>query len=86
MKKILVGLLCSAFLTSCAPAVQSAPVQPQVGTEQVVGLSLELEHKVYDPSLTSYTYFIRNDTAETERRIVAGSKGAGKCCLDRHCI
>ena len=53
MKKILVGLLCSAFLTSCAPAVQSAPVQPQVGTEQVVGLSLELEHKVYDPSLTS---------------------------------
>lgn len=65
MKKILVGLLCSAFLTSCAPAVQSAPVQPQVGTEQVVGLSLELEHKVYDPSLTSYTYFIRNDTAET---------------------
>ena len=65
MKKILVGLLCSAFLTSCAPAVQSAPVQPQVDAEQVVGLSLELEHKVYDPSLTSYTYFIRNDTAET---------------------
>ena len=34
MKKILVGLLCSAFLTSCAPAVQSAPVQPQVDAEQ----------------------------------------------------
>ena len=26
------------------------------------GLTMELEHDVYDPSLTSYTYFIHNDT------------------------
>ncbi len=29
------------------------------------GLTMELEHDVYDPSLTSYTYFMHNDTAET---------------------
>ena len=40
MKKILVGLLCSAFLTSCAPAVQSAPVQPQVGDGAGGGVEL----------------------------------------------
>lgn len=37
---------------------EEAPAAPE-------GLTMELEHGVYDPSLTTYTYMIRNDTDET---------------------
>lgn len=67
-------LAVSVLLTGCGSGEQELTEQAE-GQEQVgqpaelgpapEGLTMELEHEVYDPSLTSYTYFIYNDTAET---------------------
>lgn len=74
MKRGYAWLLAAALLlTGCAGGEQAAgePEAPEQ-TEQIVpaedlapapeGLTMELERQVYDPSLTSYTYFIYNST------------------------
>ena len=75
MKKLISILLIFLMLTACGAQEESAPVkenpppsepvQEETAPESDVELFLELEHPVYDPSLTWYTYFIRNATEET---------------------
>lgn len=74
MKRILPLLLALALLAGCGavtlpsdepvaparPELAETPYQPS-GT----GPFMELERETYDPSLTQYTYFIRNATEET---------------------
>ena len=58
------------LLAGCAGGEQETAAAPQ--TEQTIqeaaldpapeGLTMELEHETYDPSLTSYTYFVHNNT------------------------
>ena len=76
MRRGLTGLLAAILLLSgCAGGTQAAEqMEEPEQTEQVIPteepeaapeeLTMELEHEVYDPSLTSYTYFIRNNTEE----------------------
>lgn len=61
MKRLLIGILLLVLLTGCGGGA------PERGTDETggalppgAGLWMELEHSVYDPSLTSFTYFIRN--------------------------
>lgn len=78
MKRILpiIFMLC-LLLTACG-AGEPAPSQDAVGSgtlgqleekaaarEPGADVFLEMEHKVYDPSVSSYTYFITNGTEET---------------------
>ena len=75
MKKLISILLIFWLLTACGAQEESAPVkenpppsepvQEEPAPESDVELFLDLEHPVYDPSLTWYTYFIRNATEET---------------------
>ena len=71
MKKLIAILLIFLMLTACsaqkapAPAEEPAPPAEPVQEEAAPEVELFLEHPVYDPSLTRYTYFIRNDGAET---------------------
>ena len=75
MKKLFSMLLLILLLTACGaqkapapaeePAPPAGPVQEETVPETDVELFLELEHPVYDPSLTWYTYYIRNATEET---------------------
>ena len=73
MKKEWVWLLAAGvLLTGCAgggeqeTAGELLQAEPSVQEEALdpapEGLTMELEHEVYDPSLTSYTYFIHNNT------------------------
>ena len=73
MKKLLSVLLMLVLLTASGarqePAEENVPpaetVREDTPSEPVTGLTMELEHQVYDPSLTRYTYFIRNDSEKT---------------------
>ena len=75
MKKLLSVLLMLVLLTACGAQEEPAPVEEDVPPAENVqeeaplapgaGLFLELEHPDYDPSLTRYTYFVRNATEET---------------------
>lgn len=75
MKKLAVILLILLMLTACGAQEETAPVkenppsaepvQEETTPESDVELFLELEHPVYDPTLTRYTYFIRNDDTKT---------------------
>lgn len=73
MKKLISILLMLVLLTACGarqePAEENVPpaetVREDTPSEPVTGLTMELEHQVYDPSLTRYTYFIRNDSEKT---------------------
>lgn len=69
-------LAAGLLLTGCAGGGEQETAEKEVPqTEQTVqeealdpapeGLTMELEHEVYDPSLTSYTYFIYNNTDQT---------------------
>lgn len=78
MKRGWIWLLATCvLLTSCAGGGEQETAEPE-GPEQVEqtvpvedlapapeGLTMELEHDAYDPSLTSYTYLIYNGTDET---------------------
>lgn len=78
MKRGWIWLLATCvLLTSCAGGGEQETAEPE-GPEQVEqtvpvedlapapeGLTMELEHDAYDPSLTSYTYLIHNGTDET---------------------
>ena len=76
MKRLLSVMLILLLLTSCrtqeAPTItkpEPRPVQEEVEGETLPpeimapeGLTMEMEHAVYDPSVERYTYFVRNDT------------------------
>lgn len=73
MKKILLGLLLLLTLTACGGQSISEPPVPE-GDICVLakeappdrdGLHIFVEREVYDPSLTTFTYFIYNHTDET---------------------
>ena len=59
------------LLSGCGAGQEQEPQEPEQvpQTEESVtapeGLTMEMEHPVYDPSLDTYTYFICNDTDET---------------------
>lgn len=57
MKRVLAALLLSFLLTACG-----AETERQTPDSPGRDLVLEMEHEVYDPSLTRYTYFVRNGT------------------------
>lgn len=76
MKRVLPMMLAlTLLLTACGARQETAPMEetpklPETAQEakpQKPGaeLFLEMEREVYDPSLTSYTYFVRNGTDET---------------------
>ena len=75
MKKLLSVLLLILLLSACGAQQEPVPAEENVPPAENVqegtplapgaGLFLELEHPVYDPSLTWYTYYIRNATEET---------------------
>lgn len=58
------------LLSGCGAGQEEEPQEPEQvpQTEESVtapeGLTMEMEHPVYDPSLDTYTYFICNDTGE----------------------
>lgn len=76
MKRILMGTLLLALLTLTACG---RPAPPEVPEEEALrgvcglaeappgrrGWMVDMEREVYDPSLTTFTYFIRNETGET---------------------
>lgn len=71
MRRGWVWILAICLLLSGCGASGEQPVQepeetPKTETLESApeGLTMELEHAVYDPSLTSYTYLIHNDTGE----------------------
>lgn len=74
MKKLIPMLLAMALLAGCGavtlpsdePVAPARPEQAETPYQSPgAGLSMELERETYDPSLTQYTYFIRNATEET---------------------
>ena len=75
MKKLIAILLMFVMLTACGAQNETAPVEENIPPAETVqeempskpgaGLFLEMEHPVYDLSLTRYTYFVRNATEET---------------------
>ncbi len=75
MKKLLSVLLLILLLSACGAQQEPVPAEENVPPAENVqedtplapgaGLFLELEHPVYDPTLTRYTYFVRNATEET---------------------
>lgn len=76
MKNILTGALLLALLTLTACG---SPAPPEIPEEEALdglcdlreappgqrGWMLDMEREVYDPSLTTFTYFVRNETGET---------------------
>ena len=68
MKRWIPILLSLALLAGCgAEQPESLPPEEEPPAAEVpaAGLTLEMEHSCYDPSVDSYTYFVRNDTEET---------------------
>ena len=75
MKKLISMLLVFLMLTACGAQQEPAPVEENIPPAETArediplapgaGLFLELEHRVYDPSLTRYTCFVRNATEKT---------------------
>lgn len=72
MKRLFTALLLLALLTGCGAraetedrALSGPETPPEVPMAPGEGVSMALEHLVYDPSLTRYTYFIRNGTGKT---------------------
>lgn len=75
MKKLLSVLLMLVLLPACGAQQEPTPVEENVPPAENVqedaplapgaGLTMELERPVYGPSLTRYTYFVRNATEET---------------------
>lgn len=58
------------LLSGCGAGEQAVEETGQSAVPETLepapeGLTMEMEHPVYDPSLTSYTYLIHNDTEET---------------------
>lgn len=70
MKRLLTVLLLLTLLSGCgAPASRELPEEePGEDVRELAeeaapeGLIMELEHPVYDPSMSQYTYLIRNNT------------------------
>ena len=67
MRRLLAAVLLPLLLAGCSIRGEAAE---QTGAETGAAapessLSVELEHPVYDPSLGTYTYFIRNATKKT---------------------
>lgn len=69
MKRILTVFLLLALLAGCAAPGEAVrggeSAEPGIADNTPAGLALELERAVYDPSLTRYVYFVRNNTEET---------------------
>lgn len=62
-------LAAGLLLSGCGAGEQAVEEPEQSAVPETLepapeGLTMELEHPVYDPSLTSYTYFIHNGTGE----------------------
>ena len=68
MRRIWTAALC-LLLAGCGAAAEPGeiPEAPAVQEEapEAAELTMELERAVYDPSLTTYTYFLTNGTAQT---------------------
>ncbi len=73
MKKIMNGILLLGilFLTACGgqPVPEPLPEDglrgPGEAPSDHPGWTVDMEREVYDPSLTTFAYFIRNETGET---------------------
>lgn len=76
MRKMLIGILLPGFLalTACGgqPAPEYAEPLPEDGVCGLMeappgqgGWLIDMEREIFDPSLTTFTYFIRNNTGET---------------------
>ena len=68
MRKIFPILAAGLLLLSGCGEGGEAPQLETAGEQSAgvsKGLTMELEHPVYDPSLTSYTYFIENNTEQS---------------------
>lgn len=70
MKRFLIGILSCLLLSGCAggelPEEETPPAPEKAALGPApAGVTVELEHEVYAPSLTRYTYFLRNGTEES---------------------
>ena len=66
MRKIWLILAACLLLSGCGEkGAQQPEAAEEESAEVPAGLTMELEHQVYDPSLTSYTYLIENGTEQS---------------------
>lgn len=67
MRKIWLILAACLLLSGCGGDKEASQLETatEQSAEAPVGLTMELEHTVYDPSLTSYTYLIENNTEQS---------------------